>query len=50
MRAAVALDPDAAVAVELELKLPLRALRQFGDREAEHRFEETGVHNESSLN
>ena len=34
MRAAIALDSDAAVAVELELQLPLRTLGHFGDREA----------------
>jgi hypothetical protein len=39
-------DPDSAVAVEFELLLPLRSLGQFGDCQAEHRFEETGVHNE----
>ena len=44
MRAAVALDPYATVAVELELQLPLRTLGLFGEREAEHRFEESGVH------
>jgi hypothetical protein len=44
VRAAVALDSNAAVAVKLELQLPLRTLGLFGDREAEHRFEESGVH------
>jgi len=44
MRAAIALDSDAAVAVELELQLPLLSLRQFRNREAEHRFEKTRIH------
>lgn len=42
MRAAFTLDPDAAIPVELELQLPLRAFGQFGNRETEHRFKETG--------
>ena len=41
MRSAIALDPDAAIAVEFELELPFRTVRQLGDGEAEHRFEET---------
>ena len=36
--------PLAAVAVELELKVPLRTLGYFGNCEAENRFEESGVH------
>jgi len=47
--ATVALDPDSAVAVQFELQLPFRTLGQFGNREAEHRFEETGVHFEEYL-
>lgn len=44
VRAAIALDSHTAVAVELELKLPPRSVRQFWNRHAKHRFEETGVH------
>jgi hypothetical protein len=44
MRTAFTPEPDSPLAIEFELQLPLRAVRQVRDGEAKHRFEEASVH------